>query len=92
MNKLIYVMDPLCGWCFGNSQNMLAIKEEFAGKFEFEIIMGGMRIPPNTQTGGPQLSQFMKEHGPPIVHRLPSVMQKRHDGAHDGTKELRHHG
>lgn len=59
-------MDPLCGWCFGNSQNMLAIKKEFEGKFEFEIIMGGMRIPPNTQTGGPQLSQFMKEHGPPM--------------------------
>ncbi|MFT4753409.1 MAG: putative protein-disulfide isomerase [Salibacteraceae bacterium] len=66
MNKLIYVMDPLCGWCYGNSENILAIKNEFSDKFEFEILMGGMRISPNTQTGGPELSQFMKEHGPPM--------------------------
>lgn len=66
MNKLIYVMDPLCGWCYGNSKNILEIKNQFTGKFDFEILMGGMWLPPNTQNGGEKLSQFMKEHAPPM--------------------------
>lgn len=66
MNKLIYVMDPLCGWCYGNSNNMLAIKDEFKNDFELEILMGGMWLPPNTQKGGPGLSKFMADHAPPM--------------------------
>jgi putative protein-disulfide isomerase len=64
MNKLIYVSDPLCGWCYGNSSNILAIKNEFSEVFEFELLMGGMWLPPNTQVGGSSLTQFMKEHAP----------------------------
>ena len=66
MNKLIYVMDPLCGWCYGNSNNMLAIKNQFETNFEFELLMGGMWLPPNTQMGGENLSRFMQDHVPPM--------------------------
>jgi putative protein-disulfide isomerase len=66
MNKLIYISDPLCGWCYGNSKNILEIKRQFASQFDFEILMGGMWLPPNTKSGGDNLSKFMQEHVPPM--------------------------
>ncbi len=74
MNKLIYIMDPLCGWCYGNSENMLAIKKEFAEQFEFEILAGGMWIPPHTRSGGSELRNFMKQHVPPMVQTTGAVV------------------
>ncbi|MFI1773403.1 DsbA family protein [Thalassobellus citreus] len=40
--KLIYVMDPLCGWCYGNSINTKKLYSEFESKIEFEILPAGM--------------------------------------------------
>ncbi len=76
MNKLIYVMDPLCGWCYGNSANMLAIKDQFAGQFEFELLMGGMWVPPHTRMGGDDLSKFMEDHAPPMEQTTGATVSK----------------
>lgn len=40
--KLIYVMDPLCGWCYGNSTNTEKLFAEFGNEIEFEILPAGM--------------------------------------------------
>lgn len=40
--KLVYVMDPLCGWCYGNSLNTEKLYSEFGNEFEFEILPAGM--------------------------------------------------
>jgi putative protein-disulfide isomerase len=74
MNKIIYVMDPLCGWCYGNSENILKVKRQFSDQFEFEIMAGGMWIPPHTRSGGSELSEFMKQHGPPMVKTTGAII------------------
>ncbi|WP_260128811.1 hypothetical protein [Elizabethkingia anophelis] len=42
MMKLIYIMDPLCGWCYGNSDNILELFEKYKNDIKFEILPGGM--------------------------------------------------
>jgi len=40
--KLIYVYDPLCGWCYGFSPVIKRIEEHFRDQMTFEVISGGM--------------------------------------------------
>jgi len=42
IGKLLYFYDALCGWCYGFSDVMLAIKDKYEGNFDFEIVSGGM--------------------------------------------------
>jgi putative protein-disulfide isomerase len=47
MMKLIYIMDPLCGWCYGNSDNVLELFEKYKNEIKFEILPGGMWVGEN---------------------------------------------
>lgn len=40
--KLLYVYDPLCGWCYGFGPVAEKIEHDYAGSVELEIISGGM--------------------------------------------------
>ena len=42
--KIIYVYDPLCGWCYGFSPVIRKIQEEYKSKMDFDIISGGMIV------------------------------------------------
>ena len=64
MKKLIYVIDPQCGWCYGNSNNITALQKEFKDTFEFELLVGGMWLDQNAPKGGGNLSQFLLNHAP----------------------------
>lgn len=59
-SKLIYVGDPMCSWCYGVSNEMLAVKDYFENDLPFEIVMGGLR-PYNEQTMS-DLKDFLSHH------------------------------
>lgn len=42
--KIIYIYDPLCGWCYGFSPVIRKIQEEYKTKMDFDIISGGMVV------------------------------------------------
>lgn len=42
--KVIYVYDPMCGWCYGFSPVIKDVENELKGNFDFEILSGGMVI------------------------------------------------
>lgn len=42
--KVIYVYDPLCGWCYGFSPVMKKFYKKFRNKLDFEVISGGMVV------------------------------------------------
>jgi putative protein-disulfide isomerase len=42
--KIIYVFDPMCGWCYGFSKVIDKYAEEHQSKFDFTIISGGMVV------------------------------------------------
>lgn len=64
--KLIYVMDPQCGWCYGNSKNITAIYNEFKDEMEFELLSGGMWVGKNAPQAGEQISSY-------IVPQIPRL-------------------
>jgi putative protein-disulfide isomerase len=40
--KIIYVYDPLCGWCYGFSPVIQQLRESHGAAYDFEVISGGM--------------------------------------------------
>ena len=74
MKKLIYIMDPQCGWCYGNSKNISEIHIEFSSSFEFKILTGGMWLNENAPIGGEKLSQFLKTNAPKMTSRTGVVI------------------
>jgi len=40
--KIIYVYDPLCGWCYGFSPVMVEVYEKYKDRIDFEVVSGGM--------------------------------------------------
>jgi putative protein-disulfide isomerase len=40
--ELLYLFDPLCGWCYGMSPVIQRVREEFAGRVEVSVLCGGM--------------------------------------------------
>lgn len=41
---LLYVFDPLCGWCYGFSPVMVQLYNEYQDAIEFDVISGGMVV------------------------------------------------
>ena len=41
--KLLYFGDPMCSWCWGITPTLAALKAQYAGTLEFELVMGGLR-------------------------------------------------
>ena len=67
-------MDPQCGWCYGNSNNIFEIQKEFSSYFEFEILAGGMWLNENAPIGGENLSQFLKTNTPNMTSRTGAII------------------
>lgn len=42
-DKLIYVGDPMCSWCWGITNHLEKLKDEYADQLNFELILGGLR-------------------------------------------------
>lgn len=65
--KIVYVMAPHCGWCYGNSKNIAKISNQFNKHFEFEVLVGGMWLNEDALKGSETLHQFVKSHIPSIT-------------------------
>jgi len=40
--ELLYIQDPLCGWCYGMSPVINRVQQAFAGRIEVSVLCGGM--------------------------------------------------
>jgi putative protein-disulfide isomerase len=59
--ELIYVGDPMCSWCYGFSGELKKIKEKYADKLDFKILVGGLR-PDETQYMDAAMKRFLEHH------------------------------
>ncbi|PCE66383.1 DsbA family protein [Sediminicola luteus] len=62
--KLIYIMDPHCGWCYGNSASIKEVQNHFGDSLPIEVLVGGMWLPPQAPAGGTDLYGFISQHTP----------------------------
>lgn len=65
--KLIYVMDPLCGWCYGNYRNTLQTAERYKDSIPFEIIPAGMWAGQNIRKQSKQMAAYFIRHDEQIA-------------------------
>ncbi len=66
-SKLIYVGDPMCSWCYGISEELSKVQEEFNHQLPMELVMGGLR-PYNKETML-DLKSFLTGHWEEVNHR-----------------------
>lgn len=59
-NKIYYVMDTMCGWCYGFSDVITKIHEKHKDKYDFEIIPGGMWIGDEVKKMDTRLGEYIK--------------------------------
>jgi len=61
--EIIYLFDPLCGWCYGFGSHMLSFAAKHTDKIKFTVISGGMvtgeRIGPLAQ-----IASYIKDSVP----------------------------
>jgi putative protein-disulfide isomerase len=61
---ILYIMDPLCGWCYGFSPVLQQLKEKYAGDFDFRVVTGGMitgaRVAPVAEMAGYILGAYKR--------------------------------
>lgn len=43
---LVYVVDPMCSWCWGYAPVMAALRTRYAGQLEFNLLLGGLNPNP----------------------------------------------
>ncbi|MDN5202627.1 DsbA family protein [Fulvivirgaceae bacterium BMA10] len=59
--ELIYVGDPMCSWCWGISDEIEKIRNQFKDTLEFRVILGGLR-PGGGDPWNDEFKSFLKEH------------------------------
>ena len=83
---ITYVMDPQCGWCYGNSENISQLKKQFEDDYEFELLVGGMWLGQNAPKGSVSLSQYIQTHASRMAHTTGAeVGQAYYDLAKDSS-------
>lgn len=65
MKEIIYIGDPMCSWCWGFAPAVDAMREEYAGRAEVSLVVGGLRVGPS-----PPVNEEMKEY---LLHHWREV-------------------
>lgn len=60
--KIYYIMDTMCGWCYGFSNVITQIQEKYNDKYDFTILPGGMWIDENVKAINDDLGNYIKNH------------------------------
>ena len=82
-------MDPHCGWCFANSNNINEVVYQLNDSLQFEIIVGGMLIGQDAPYGGSVFSQFLSEHAPSMANAIGVELNpKYYELAMDSTYQF----
>ncbi|MCJ8163536.1 DsbA family protein [Pontibacter sp. E15-1] len=58
---LIYVMDPMCSWCYGFSPVIKRLAQEQAGAMQFKLVLGGLR-PGTEQPLDDKMKESIRHH------------------------------
>lgn len=77
----LYIMDPLCGWCYGFSPVVMQLHEKYKDSLDFRVVPGGMitgeRVEPVSKMAGYILQAYHRveelsgvKFGEPYLDRL----------------------
>ena len=70
--EIIYVFDPLCGWCYGFSPVIKQAYDTYKDKADFKVLAGGMVIGDQIGPIG-RISEFLKKATANVTQRTGAV-------------------
>lgn len=70
--EIIYVFDPLCGWCYGFSPVIKQAYDTYKDKADFKVLAGGMVIGNQIGPIG-RISEFLKKATANVTQRTGAV-------------------
>lgn len=76
--KIIHIMDPLCGWCYGNTENTVKLYQKYKYRLDFEIIPAGMWTGSNVRKQSPQMVNFFLKHDAVVAARTGAAFGKEY--------------
>ncbi|MCB2288518.1 DsbA family protein [Clostridium sp. CS001] len=59
--KVYYIMDTMCGWCYGMSGFITEIQEKYKDVYDFNLLPGGMLIGDDVIKVDASFSDFLKD-------------------------------
>lgn len=60
--EIFYVMDTMCGWCYGSSDVITRLEQKYKDVYDFNLLPGGMWTGDNVKKMSTGLRDFMKAH------------------------------
>tara|TARA_R110000850_G_scaffold49672_16_gene122321 strand:+ start:1134 stop:1838 length:705 start_codon:yes stop_codon:yes gene_type:complete len=60
-NKIIYVGDPMCSWCWGIAPEVDQLRQAYQGQLGFELVLGGLR-PGGGDAWTDDLKKYISSH------------------------------
>ncbi|SFE10338.1 putative protein-disulfide isomerase [Chitinophaga sp. CF118] len=60
--KLIYIYDPICGWCYGFTPVIQQLQQQFSKEITFEILSGGMMLNANRRPASAMYTYIQDAH------------------------------
>jgi putative protein-disulfide isomerase len=60
--KLIYIYDPICGWCYGFTPMIQEIQAKFKGEMSVEVLSGGMLLSANRRPASAMFNYIKEAH------------------------------
>lgn len=43
MSEIIFIIDPMCSWCWGFHPIMEEVRQKYSNKYKFSLVVGGLR-------------------------------------------------
>ncbi len=62
MNKIIYIADPMCSWCYGFSTELEQFRASVKDKLKFELVVGGLRAGDEAATLDSEFVEVLRHH------------------------------
>ncbi|MBV8252431.1 MAG: DsbA family protein [Chitinophaga sp.] len=67
--KLIYVMDPYCGWCYGTSEQVEKLAAHYGDQMQLEVLPAGMWAGANARPQNSHLARYIQSHDLQVASR-----------------------
>ncbi|MCJ8329654.1 MAG: DsbA family protein [Lentisphaeria bacterium] len=68
MNKLYYIADPMCSWCWAFSEILTKVRDHYKNSVEFQYVMGGL-APDSEELMDEETIDYIKSHWRTIEER-----------------------
>ena len=68
MTELIFVLDPMCSWCWGFHPIIETLRKEHAHQYKFSLVVGGLRTT-GQMTWNKQSKAYLKQNWDAISKR-----------------------